>query len=84
GMMSDRDEATALSELEAHPPQKVLYMNVAEKALLRLWPGSDPRRLHLYKIEAFLKANYQRTGTIEHSSGAFEILTMKKPGASSQ
>src|SRR6185437_8862476 len=38
GMMSDQDEAIALAELKMHPPEKVLYLNVTEKALLNIWP----------------------------------------------
>jgi hypothetical protein len=62
GMFSDRDESEALSELRAHPPRWVFYTNVPAELYLRIWPGSDPRRLRMASIEDFLRENYQETG----------------------
>jgi len=58
GMFSDQDESDALSELRAHPPQWVFYTQVPPEAYLRIWPGSDPRRLRMAGIESFLRENY--------------------------
>lgn len=62
GMFSDRDQSEALRELRAHPPQWVFYTYVAPEAYLRIWPGSDPRRLKMSGIEDFLKENYRGAG----------------------
>ena len=62
GMFSDRDESEALSELRAHPPRWVFYTDVPTELYLRIWPGSDPRRLRMAGIEDFLRENYQQTG----------------------
>jgi hypothetical protein len=62
GMFPDRDESEALSELRAHPPRWVFYTHVPAEAYLRIWPGSDPRRLQMEGIEDFLRENYQDTG----------------------
>ena len=59
GMFSDKDESEALTELRAHPPQWVFYTHVPPEAYLRIWPGSDPRRLEMAGIENFLRENYQ-------------------------
>jgi hypothetical protein len=59
GMFSDKDEWEALSELRAHPPQWVFYTHVSPESYLRIWPGSDPRRLQMAGIEAFLRENYR-------------------------
>jgi len=61
GMFSDSDEAEALSELRAHPPRWVFYTHVPAEAYLRIWPGSDPRRLQMAGIEDFLRQNYEGT-----------------------
>lgn len=59
GMFSEQDESDALGALRAHPPQWVFYTQVPPEAYLRIWPGSDPRRLQMPGIEAFLRENYQ-------------------------
>jgi hypothetical protein len=61
GMFSKSDEAGALSELRTHPPRWVFYTHVPPEAYLRIWPGSDPRRLQMAGIEDFLKENYEGT-----------------------
>jgi len=61
GMFSDKDESEALSELHAHPPRWVFYTHVPPEAYLRIWPGSDPRRLQMASIEDFLRENYEGT-----------------------
>jgi hypothetical protein len=60
-MFSKSDEAGALSELRTHPPRWVFYTHVPPEAYLRIWPGSDPRRLQMAGIEDFLKENYEGT-----------------------
>jgi len=61
GMFSERDEMEALSELRAHPPRWVIYTHVSPESYLRIWPSSDPRRLQVPAIEAFLHENYRET-----------------------
>jgi hypothetical protein len=72
GMFSDKDELEALSELRAHPPQWVFYTHVPPEAYLRIWPGSDPRRLQMAGIEDFLRENY--AGTEQWAD--FQLLTL--------
>jgi hypothetical protein len=72
GMFSDKDESEALSELRAHPPQWVFYTHVPPEAYLRIWPGSDPRRLQMAGIEDFLRENY--AGTEQWAD--FQLLTL--------
>ena len=59
GMFSDKDESDVLSDLRAHPPRWVFYTHVPPEAYLRIWPGSDPRRLEMTGIENFLQENYR-------------------------
>ncbi len=72
GMFSDQDEAEALNELRAHPPRWVFYTHVPPEAYLRIWPGSDPRRLEMVGIESFLRENYQET----EQWADFKLLTL--------
>ena len=62
GMFSDKEESEALTELRAQPPRWVFYTAVPKEAYLRIWPGSDPRKLKMASIEDFLQENYQQTG----------------------
>src|SRR5665213_239550 len=79
GMFSAKDESEALTELRAHPPQWVFYTHVSPDAYLRIWPGSDPRRLEMAGIENFLRENYQEKGRwadfqlLEGRSRAFAV-----------
>jgi len=61
GMFSDSDESDALSDLRAHPPQWIFYTQAPPEAYLRIWPGSDPRRLRMAGIEDFVWENYKGT-----------------------
>ncbi|HML16462.1 MAG TPA: hypothetical protein VK419_05530, partial [Bryobacteraceae bacterium] len=57
GMFPEKDEWTALSELQADPPVWVYYTDLPESAYLRIWPSSNRARLRLRHIEDFLKEN---------------------------
>jgi hypothetical protein len=58
GMMSDQDERTAYVELNAHPPDWILYRNIPPAEYLRIWPGTDPARLRMPLIEDFIRTRY--------------------------
>jgi len=60
-MFSEKDEAEALRELRAHPPRWVLQAHVSRERIMFIWPSSDPRRMRMPRIEAFLRENYQET-----------------------
>ncbi|HML16147.1 MAG TPA: hypothetical protein VK419_03940, partial [Bryobacteraceae bacterium] len=60
GMFPEKDEWTALAELQADPPVWVYYTDLPESAYLRIWPSSNRARLRLRHIEDFLKENYHR------------------------
>lgn len=63
GMFPDQDEQEALRQLRANPPRWILHARVSPEQLLVLWPSSDPRRLHMPSIEAFLGENYREMET---------------------
>jgi len=74
GMMNDVDESAALTELSAHPPDRVLYQDIPASQILNIWPGTDRGRLRLRKIEDYLSARYRVHATISYNGGAFQIL----------
>jgi hypothetical protein len=76
GMMSQADEEAALTELQANSPQWVLYSDVPKEAYLRIWPSSDPKRLHMPSIEEFIRSRYHLVERINLSNGEFRILRL--------
>lgn len=74
GMMSDHDEQTALAELEAAPPERVLFFDLPEAQILHFWPGSDQNRLRMRQIEAFLAQHYRPASEIKYGSTVFRVL----------
>ncbi len=74
GMMSDEDEATALAELQAAPPEHVLYYDLSNKLILRLWPHSDPSRLRMQRIEDYLARNYRKQDQVLYRGMELHVL----------
>ena len=74
GLMTDGDEAAALQELTANPPEWVLYDDVPPELYLKHWPSSDPKRLRLNSIEQFLSVNYLVVEKQSHRLGDFALL----------
>ena len=59
GMMTVQDEARALADLQARPPQWVYLAEMPPEAYLRIWPNSDRARLRMDGIEAFIRGAYR-------------------------
>lgn len=70
GMFSADEERQALEELEASPPDRILYVDVPPAAYQRMWPGSDPSRLRFPAIEQFIATHY---GTLARH-GAYQLM----------
>jgi hypothetical protein len=81
GMMADADEDQALASLISAPPAKVFYMDVPEWAYLRLFPSSDPHHLRMYKIEKWLRENYDRDQQFAQSNPGYDLLIRRQPGS---
>jgi hypothetical protein len=77
GMMTDEDEATAIAELERRPASRVLYWNLTEEAILRVWPYSDRSRLRLRRMEAFLAERYREVSRFMYQGSEYKILEMR-------
>ncbi len=74
GMMSGSDEQLALDALARSPPEKVLYMRIPASAYLRLFPSSDPTRLEMPRIEAWLGRCYQASAPFSKAHPGYELL----------
>ena len=74
GMMSDSDEATALAELQAAPPPRVLYYDLSTTLILKLWPHSDPSRLRMLRLEEYLARNYRKTDQVLYRGMPLQVL----------
>jgi hypothetical protein len=73
GMMNARDEALAVAELSAAPPRWVIYESVPARALLLLWPGSDPARIPMLAMNTYLERHYHDVDTVDGPWGRFVI-----------
>lgn len=73
GMFPESDANQALRELQAEPPHWLIYSDVPDAEILRIWPVSDPARLHMTGIESFIRDRYRK---IDQSS-ELQLLELK-------
>lgn len=74
GMMTDRDEDAALTDLRMAPPRKVLYFDWKPELILSIWPSTDPKRLRFKMIETWLRANYTSDQQFSSAHPGYELL----------
>ncbi|MEP7353087.1 MAG: hypothetical protein ABI824_07630 [Acidobacteriota bacterium] len=74
GRVGLQDEITALDELRINPPKRIIYSDLPEWRVVKLWPGGDPLRLRMGLIENYLATNYHSISTIPYSGGNVQIL----------
>ena len=72
GMMTSEDARLALSELEARPPEWVLYMDLDRSEFARVFPGGKRLNPHYPQLESWIKANYRPSGV--PSLGGYVLL----------
>ena len=73
GMFPESDVRQALAELQSEPPQWMIYLDIPDSEFFRLWPGSDPARMHMPGIESFIRERYRRV----NQSSDFQLLELK-------
>ncbi|MDQ2710890.1 MAG: hypothetical protein M3Y24_01435 [Acidobacteriota bacterium] len=66
-MMTLDNEAEALKELVADPPQWVIWHNLPTRTILAIWPHSDPATLHFRRIEQFIRTRYSQVQPADRS-----------------
>jgi hypothetical protein len=59
GLFTEADERLAEADLMRNQPAKVLYMEIAEQELLRMWPASDPTRLQLRHLHQYVLDHFE-------------------------
>jgi hypothetical protein len=59
GMMTQREASIALDELQARPPQWLLYMKLSQTEFLRVFPHAADLDWHFGTLETWLEANYE-------------------------
>lgn len=62
GMMTEQDARIALGELEARPPDWVLYMGLDRAEFERVFPAGKSLDAHYPELESWIKANYRASG----------------------
>jgi 4-amino-4-deoxy-L-arabinose transferase-like glycosyltransferase len=62
GMMTTQDASLALSELQARPPEWVLYMDLDAAEFQRVFPAGKGFDAHYPQLERWIQANYRSTG----------------------
>jgi len=58
GMMTEREETEALAQLQAEPPQALLYLPLSREEFLRVFPHATGLSGHFEKLETWLTQNY--------------------------
>jgi hypothetical protein len=62
GLMTNEDARLALSELQASPPEWVLYMDLDRTGFARLFPSANGFDPHFPQLEHWIQANYRADG----------------------
>ena len=61
GMMTEKEASDALTELQTHPPDWILYLHLEPDSYLRVFPTADPQRVRYPGIERWIAAHYEPT-----------------------
>jgi hypothetical protein len=62
GLMTSDDARLALSELQASPPEWVLYMDLERTEFERVFPSGKLLDPHFPQLESWIQANYRSAG----------------------
>lgn len=74
GMMTAADEMAVLADLTRNPPELVLEVPIPEEDFLRIWPRTDRARLHMHRIEHFLRSRYEIVATAPWGVLPYRVL----------
>ena len=59
GMMTRSQETEALGELEARPPEWLMYMPLSREEMLRVFPNGSDRDWRFPELESWMQQNYR-------------------------
>jgi hypothetical protein len=77
-MMTAEDARLALCELQARPPEWVLFMDLDRSEFERIFPFAKVQETHFPEIEAWIQANY-RAAEGPPLAG-YSLLRRREPG----
>jgi hypothetical protein len=73
GMMTSSQEAETLLELEARPPEWLLYMQLSREELLRVFPNGADRDWRFARLESWIQQNYRPVENPSISVGGYRL-----------
>lgn len=73
GMMTHSQETEALAELEARPPEWLLYMNLSREELLRVFPNGSDRDGRFAELESWMQKNYRQAEGPSVTVGGYRL-----------
>jgi len=73
GMMTRDQETEALAELEARPPEWLMYMQLSREEMTRVFPNGSDRDLRFEKLESWMQQNYRPLENPAVSIGGYRL-----------
>ena len=74
GMMTRTQEMEALQELQAQPPEWVLFLQPSPEEFLRVFPNGAGLDWHFAALESWMQNNYKPTETPPVTVGGYRLL----------
>ena len=73
GMMTHSQEIEALGELEARPPEWLMYMALSREEVLRVFPNGADRAWRFVELESWMQQNYRPVEGPAVSVGGYRL-----------
>jgi hypothetical protein len=73
GMMTRIQESEALRQLQAEPPEWLLFMQPSPKEFLRVFPNGGSLNWHFAELEAWMQRNYRPVEAPAVSVGGYRL-----------
>jgi 4-amino-4-deoxy-L-arabinose transferase-like glycosyltransferase len=73
GMMTRSQETEALGELEARPPEWLMYMQLSREEVLRVFPNGSDRDWRFAELESWMQQNYRPVEGPAISVGGYRL-----------
>jgi hypothetical protein len=73
GMMTRSQEIEALGELEARPPEWLMYMQLSREEMMRVFPNGSGLDLGFTELESWMQQNYRPVEGPAISVGGYRL-----------
>jgi 4-amino-4-deoxy-L-arabinose transferase-like glycosyltransferase len=84
GMMTHSQETEALGELEARPPEWLMYMPLSREEMLRVFPNGADRDWHFAELESWMQQNYRPVESPAISVGGYRLWQRVAPSEAAE